>query len=221
MILTLSSLVIILCLLSFTVILLRQYQVREGQAIAERFVPLGPNDHDADLSQLKLSNGWSGETTISESLLARSTLSSVQPPSTPASLLASSTAKIARDDEFPMLGAFNTRSITLRRALRDATESESNRTIALNSLYRNAAVAELLHGKNSQGRIPLARLKSLPEQFIDELDMPYQAIGYKKLKLLRRSDVQQMRAAWGDPEEHQCPRDYHRQRWNTLYNHYG
>lgn len=223
LILTISSITLCLCLLSFTVIALRHNQVKAGLVIAERCVPLGPNDHDSDLCQLKLASGTSGEVVHYQGLqisgLEEQCLSWTdnQLPVAAVPLTENSEEKA----QYPMLGAFNQRAIHLRKALKSPALTISERKSTLLSLYQNAAVTEILHGKNTQGRLPLARLKALPKQFIDELDMPYQAIGYRSLTLLCKSDQKQIRAAWGEPEAHQCPREYHRQRWNTLISHFG
>lgn len=118
--------------------------------------------------------------------------------------------------EFPLWGAYNQACIIERLQLKK-TKDKQEQEETLRRLYRLAATAELLHDK-SEGAEHLtpAQLKSLNLAQLADLDFAYPDLGYAHLRLIRKSDVKEMLAAWGRPEQHQLPRDIHQQWWQSF-----
>lgn len=134
-------------------------------------------------------------------------------------------ADIERTDKeaprYPLLGAYTQRCIELRQQLKSIKSTPALHATTLHALYRTAAVAELLHSKSSEGKLSLGQLKMLPDELINELDMPYDKLGYSELRLLRKSDIKQLVQLWGKPTMQQCPRSYHRQSWQEICQRFG
>lgn len=225
MILTLSSIVICCSVLSLMVFGLYRHQQKAGLLGAERYLPMGLGDQDADFSNLHIR-----EVNTDINLPSDLELEHLGFNDSREIMEVGSKEQVCESKEigdgleetaYPLLGAYSQHCISLRKALKEAETDAKSRQHLLASLYRNAAEAELLHGKSSPGKMPLSKLKMLPEQFVEALDMPYQLIGYKHLKLLRKSDITRFKERWGEPDAHQYPRDYHRQRWDELYRRYG
>lgn len=214
MLLTVCFIAICLSLLGLTVYGLYQHQLKAGSVNAERYAPLGLGDCDADLHSLKI---YEPETVDLIAPIGLDVENNNFTQQTVTQRLADDLPEAA----YPLLGAYNQRCLSLRKALKTNIGDFEQTKKLLNALYLNAAAAELLHGKTSHGKMSLSKLKMLPEQFVDELDMPYKLIGYRKLKLLCKTDIKRLLQMWGEPEAHQCPRDYHRRRWDELYQRYG
>jgi len=119
--------------------------------------------------------------------------------------------------EFPLWGAYNQACIILRAQLKDAPASGAQESTLLEELYTLAGTAELLHDKSGETpTLNLGQLRKLDLSRLDELDFPYQALGYAHLRLIRKSDIRLMQARWGRPEQHQLPRQYHEDWWRDF-----
>jgi hypothetical protein len=123
--------------------------------------------------------------------------------------------------QYPLLGAYNQCCVELRQRLKTISANPQLLDTTLRGLYRTAAIAELLHSKTSEGKLSLGQLKMLPDEVIEELDMPYSKLGYSELRLLRKNDIKRMLLLWGKPEIQQCPRIYHSRRWQEICHRYG
>ena len=89
----------------------------------------------------------------------------------------------------------------------------------LDSLYRLAAVAELLHDKTTpESTLNKKQMKQLDLSLLDDLEMSYPKLGYKFLRLIKQSDIKLMTEQWGEPEHHLLPREQHEKFWQHMVN---
>lgn len=117
---------------------------------------------------------------------------------------------------YPLWGAFNQACIALRAQLKTENLPSDEFESLLARLYRTAAIAELLHDKSDQAEhFKLHQLKSIPLSELEALEFPYQRLGYAQLRLIRKSDVKMMLAAWGRPDAHEYPRTLHEDWWES------
>jgi hypothetical protein len=75
-------------------------------------------------------------------------------------------------------------------------------------------VAELLHDKSDDStNLSLAQLRRRDFRKAESLLIDYEKIGYAQLRLIRKSDIKEMLAAWGRPEGHHLPREAFEDWW--------
>lgn len=245
-----GSIIACLSLLGIAVLVLHSHQLRAASNSAERSIPLMTHGRDFDLQSLEVSDDRPPTPTDNTQVIEiglhflkpseQELLFAAAPPrvsieSKPKqastenlnniSHLSNNEEKISQGDQelpqYPLLGAYTQSCIHLRKRLKTISANPELFDTTLQILYRTAAVAELLHSKKSQGKLALGQLKMLPEELIAELDMPYGKLGYTELTLLRKSDIKRLLLLWGKPETHQCPRNYHRQRWQAICQRFG
>ena len=114
----------------------------------------------------------------------------------------------------PLWGAYNQLCILLRGQLKTAGLEETEKQELLTRLYRTAVVAELLHDKSDDSsHLSLAQLRDRDFQQAETLPIDYEKIGYAQLRLIRKSDIKEMLAAWGRPEGHRLPREVFEDWW--------
>lgn len=222
-----SSILICLSLLGLAVLGLHTFQLKAASVSAERSAPLSASVDDFDFQlknvhednplaenlSLAHMSGHAPEVvkTISVAFVPQETKTAV--PATKQEALVT--------DRYPLLGAYNQRCVELRQQLKALNQNKRTQEQTLISLYQCAAEAELLHSKTSGNKLSLSQLKTIPPELIDRLSMPYKEIGYHHLRLIKKGDIKRMLAAWGKPNGHQCPRQFHHQAWLQLCHRYG
>lgn len=116
---------------------------------------------------------------------------------------------------YPRWQGWVQRAMVYRSRIREAQQHGAEPGPELDALYLAAARASFLHDRDAG--LPVlgsARLQQLvPEQTLEELEMPYGEIGYRELRILNKSDRALLREYRGEPERHQSARGYHRQWW--------
>lgn len=118
--------------------------------------------------------------------------------------------------QYPLWGAFNQACITLRSKLKLKLTAQEQEAV-LSELYRTAVIAELLHDKSEGAtRYTLNQLRKLDQSALESLEVPYSAIGYAQLRLIRKSDVKLLLSAWNRPASHQLPRTALSAGWQQL-----
>ena len=119
--------------------------------------------------------------------------------------------------QFPLWSAYNQACITLRAQLKAEKPDAEQQDALMHKLYRTAAIAELLHDKSENAEsFRLQQLRSIDLSAVENLDFPYQDLGYAQLRLIRKADVKLMLAAWGRPLSHEYPREHHKSWWEEL-----
>ncbi|HBX36501.1 MAG TPA: hypothetical protein DEG76_04040 [Pseudohongiella sp.] len=111
---------------------------------------------------------------------------------------------------WPQLQGYQQAAIIARAAARAATEE--SRADWLQTLYRLAAEASLLHDKVPG--VPDLKWQSLSQRFtaeqIAQIELPWRELGHEHMRLLNKTDSRQMVDLWGEPERQQSAKAYHR-----------
>lgn len=119
---------------------------------------------------------------------------------------------------FPLWGAYNQYCMVLRTELKAAGTDPVKYPQLLESLYRTAVIAELLHDKSTESsKLTNAELRKLDLDAVAELPFPFTEIGYAHLRLIRKGDVKQLVDAWGRPQGHAPPRQFHAEWWQKQF----
>ena len=117
-------------------------------------------------------------------------------------------------EQLPLWGAYNQLCILLRGQFKAAGLEENEKQALLTRLYQTAVAAELLHDKSHDSpRLSLTQLRDRDFRQVELLPMDYEKIGYAQLRLIRKSDIKEMLAAWGRPEAHRLPREVFEDWW--------
>ncbi len=117
----------------------------------------------------------------------------------------------------PLKDAFEQTCLILRAEIRELDKKSNRHAEALDELYRTAAYYSFLYDKLSDSQPSLHNtVKYLKRDDWVSLDMPYEKIGYDKLKLLKKNDIKALIALWGEAKTHQSARQYHRRIWADL-----
>ena len=103
---------------------------------------------------------------------------------------------------FPLWGAYNQYCMVLRTELKAAGTDPVKYPQLLESLYRTAVIAEL---------------RKLDLDAVAELPFPFTEIGYAHLRLIRKGDIKQLVDAWGRPQGHVPPRQFHAEWWQKQF----
>ena len=121
------------------------------------------------------------------------------------------------EDNYPLMSAFQQASLIYRAKIKELIREDQPTDQELMNLYRVAALASFLHDPvNGLPNLSSLTLKALDLKEIMTLDMPYTALGYTQLKLLKKTDILQLKSLWGEPNAHAKPREYHRDAWESL-----
>ncbi|MDH7943189.1 hypothetical protein QGM61_05110 [Pseudohongiella sp. SYSU M77423] len=111
---------------------------------------------------------------------------------------------------WPQLQGYQQAAIIARAAARAA--KEESRADWLQTLYRLAAEASLLHDKVPG--VPDLKWQSLSQRFtaeqIAQIELPWRDLGHEHMRLLNKTDSRQMVDLWGEPERQQSAKAYHR-----------
>lgn len=229
------SILIAIALLGVTVYGLHRYQTMEVEYQVDRTMPLPPLKRGSQAGILERTR--SGNQDLEPEQAPEATTTSItetaavakpQASDTPASQEASWQARVGAakrggdisqamalcTEQLPLWGAYNQLCILLRGQLKTADLDERERQELLSRLYRTAVAAELLHDKSHDSpRLSLAQLRSRDFQLVESLPFDYERIGYAQLRLIRKSDIKEMLAAWGRPEAHRLPREVFEDWW--------
>ena len=121
-------------------------------------------------------------------------------------------------DNMPFPAAFREAAIALRALVRERRKSGEENEDLLGLLYLTAAQHDFLHhtpyiegigpGYNVAERIP--------RQLWENLDLPYDEVGYSHLPLLNKTDIKWITAAWGEPSSHCSPQELHGVVWSEY-----
>ena len=123
----------------------------------------------------------------------------------------------------PLPAAFREAAISLRALILEGARQMSDGSDLLAQLHRIAAQENFLYAEPYvTGFGPAYNVASnIPRRVWEELEMPYQAIGFRELPLLNRADGSWMEVAWGEPAEHCSARVYHQATWDDCVVRYG
>jgi hypothetical protein len=123
---------------------------------------------------------------------------------------------------YPQWGAFNQASTVLRAWIRNDEKNGLNTDTLLTRLFLTAAVASFLHDRiELLPQLSPRQMKQLPGSAWNTLPLPYDAIGYAKLRLLGKADQKMMKERWGEPSQHLSVKEHHRETWQHLIGIYG
>lgn len=209
------SIVLAMALLGVTVYGLHKYQSAELDITLQRTMPLPPlADNSQSGPKIIVSADYQEKAALASISATRSTwMSRVAMEKSQGNFAA---ALQLCEQEFPLWSAFNQACIILRTTIKPLTKDNPEKILLLSKLYGVAAKAELLHEKSvNSPHLPLAQLKQLDLDEIDGLLFSYDDIGYANLRLIKKSDVKLMLAAWGRPAKHTSPRTVHQAWWQA------
>ena len=117
----------------------------------------------------------------------------------------------------PRVQAYQQTLVTLRAEIKLAQRDGRSLQPMLSSLYRHAALADLFRHDSPcrpDPDNPLApRLAALAAE---RLDLPWPLIGYRRLRLLTRTDIRLLTEAWGEPDAHRHAEEVEREAWREL-----
>jgi len=123
----------------------------------------------------------------------------------------------ACEKHYPLMSALQQASLIHRARIKDLIREGQPTDKALTSLYLLAAQASFLHDPgDGLPNLSAPSLKKLNLNDIISLDMPYHELGYEHLKLLKKTDILQLKTLWGEPQTHALPREFHREAWISL-----
>lgn len=228
------SILAAVALLGLTVYGLHKYQTMEVEYTADRAIPLPPLEADLQTEVEKAKSAARHDSEPGSRAHAPHNKAEARTRSSAAAntrntqpWLAEVNALRSRGEmnsalsrcrrEFPLWGAYNQACIILRTQLKQSQSASVQENALLEQLYALAASAEMLHDKSGETpALNLAQIRQLDLARLDSLTFPYRDIGYARLRLVRKNDIRLMQARWGRPEQHQLPRAYHREWWQTF-----
>ena len=99
----------------------------------------------------------------------------------------------------------------LKSTLQNEDSSQAKIQDILSQLYKTAAVAELIHVKNSAAnkRIP-DKVKITDVTLLEKIPFDYNKLGYLELPLLTKKDTRVLVSHWGEPRKHDSPRNLYK-----------
>lgn len=123
----------------------------------------------------------------------------------------------------PLPAAFREAAAALRALILEGARKMSDGSDLLAQLHRTAAQENFLYAEPFVSGFGSAYnvASNIPRVVWEELEMPYQAIGYRDLPLLNRADQEWMAVAWGEPSDHRSARIYHQATWDDCVERYG
>ncbi|MEX2468281.1 MAG: hypothetical protein WD396_00860 [Pseudohongiellaceae bacterium] len=230
------SILVAVALLGLTVYGLHRYQTMEVEYTVDRSMPLPPLEadleieageakpadrHDSESESRAQASRDKTETETRTRTSAAAKTRNTQPWLAEVNALKSRDQMVAAlsrcRQEFPLWGAYNQACIILRTQLKQSQSASAQQDALLEQLYTLAATAEMLHDKSGETpTLNLAQIRQLDLARLDSLTFPYRDIGYAHLRLVRKNDIRLMQARWGRPQQHQLPRTYHREWWQTF-----
>jgi hypothetical protein len=123
---------------------------------------------------------------------------------------------------FPQWGAFNQACTVLRAWIQQHSDEGLDINPLLTRLFLTAASASFLHDKSPlMPSLSALQMRELPGSAWNTLPLPYDSIGYTRLRLLARSDHRMMKERWGEPSSHLSVKEYHQEAWHHLLATYG
>ena len=128
---------------------------------------------------------------------------------------------VAQDYQ-PLPAAFREAAIALRALIRERRKSKREYKDFLLGLYRTAATENFLLGTPYlEGIGPGFNIAAdIPRDVWQQLELPYEEIGYEKLELLNKTDVKWLVEAWGEPSTHQIAQQFHKALWKDAVQKY-
>lgn len=228
------SLVLALTLLVGFIYLLRQHHQRIRQAVVAREQPLPPLS--SDNSQPIIGQPGKNLTPAPNGSASRSSPSpdispaAMQPPATATAIDKGDWLQACqwfRDrgdydaalatchQAWPQWQSFEQAARVIRAAIRNTPRSSTEYQLWLARLYQLAAQASFLYDKVAGLPEPNRRLlaKRFDRALIEQLEMPWQEIGYRELRLLTKSDCKHLLQMLGEPKTHQSARVFHDEQW--------
>ena len=126
-------------------------------------------------------------------------------------------ALAACETAYPRWSAFQQAVLAHRARIKELQQLEQPIDEDLLALYRLTAIAEFLHGRvKGLPDLSLAQLKLINLDVLQNLEMPYNSIGYLELRLIKKTDIRLLLDKWGKPESHQSPRQFYSSSWLKL-----
>jgi hypothetical protein len=119
----------------------------------------------------------------------------------------------------PLPAAFREAAISLRANIRQHRKQKTDYRVALEELYRLAAIwsfylpyAPRLQqpGYNVMARVPYSEFESM--------SLTWETLGFEKLELLTKTDRDWMRGAWGEPQIQTTANNKYRDVWDRYEN---
>ena len=113
--------------------------------------------------------------------------------------------------KFPLYTAYRETTLILKSTLQNEDSSKAKIQDILSQLYKTAAVAELIHMKNSAAnkRIP-DKVKITDITLLEKIPFDYNKLGYLELPLLTKKDTRVFVSHWGEPRKHDSPRNLYK-----------
>lgn len=117
----------------------------------------------------------------------------------------------------PRVQAYQQTLVTLRAEIKQAQREGRSLQPMLSSLYRHAALADLFRHDSRCRPDPDSPLAPhLAALAAEHLDLPWPQIGYRRLRLLTRTDIRLLTEAWGEPDAHRHAEEVEGEAWREL-----
>lgn len=117
-------------------------------------------------------------------------------------------------ENLPLPGAFREAAIAIRFVIRGRRKSNLDYTDPLSFLYWLAAIDSFCvpYSFNLQTR-GMNVSEIIPGEKIKSLEFSYYQLGYKKLELLKTTDVKWLVECWGEPQRHSTLNNEYKELW--------
>ena len=113
--------------------------------------------------------------------------------------------------KFPLYTAYKEATLIFKSILRNKGLSQAKIQRTLSQLYKIAAIAELIYMKKSARVKPLTdKFKTVDVSLLHKIPFDYNKLGYLELPLLTKKDTRVLVSHWGEPRNHDSPRNLYK-----------
>jgi hypothetical protein len=117
-------------------------------------------------------------------------------------------------NNLPLPAAFREAMIAIRAMIRSKRKSKEKYEDELSMLYWLAAIDSFSLGYSENLKEPGFNVLCLvPGEKLKNLEFEYKTLGYKYLKLLKKTDVKWLIENWQEPEDHNTLYELHKELW--------
>lgn len=118
-------------------------------------------------------------------------------------------------ENLPLPGAFREAAKALRAVIRNAKKEGPDWKPLLQRLYQMAAYESFMLDYAQRLQQPGYNvMESVPGKTVTSLPFTYDQLGYRKLRLVNKTDIKWMIEAWGEPKEHTTLNAMHKATWD-------
>lgn len=118
-------------------------------------------------------------------------------------------------ENLPLPGAFSEAAIALRALIRNAKKEGHDWKPLLQRLYQMAAYESFMLDYAPRLQQPGYNvMENVPGKTVTSLPFTYDQLGYRKLRLVNKTDIKWMIEAWGEPKEHTTLNAMHKATWD-------